>query len=455
MLPKLVAQKIEENKTAMLQTLQDLIAIPSIATEKPENGYPYGSNCANALDSMLQTAASFGLHTKNLAYHVGTADTDATAAPYLGILAHLDVVPVMAENWHTPPFTAVIQDDCVFGRGAIDDKGPAVAALYAVKAIMDARISLKKPVRLLFGCNEENGSTDLEYYHAHDTMPPLVFTPDGSYPLIGIEKGMMRLAFHASIPDPIHTLQAGTAPNAVPAQAICTLSAADVPENLPENCTVSMTGETAQLIWNGQAAHASTPETGNNAITGLLQLLAEQPKFAGCRALAACFPHSCTDGSGLGIACSDETSGALTCICSQMQIQNGELTGMIDVRYPLCTTKEAVFQTVQERLQVAGFACEIVIQNDPHAVPEESELVQTLLRVYEEETGEKGKCLAIGGGTYVHEIDGGVAFGAEFPEWDYHMHGDDEFVPIAHLMKDVRMMAAAILEICGIAETTE
>lgn len=118
-------------------------------------------------------------------------------------------------------------------------------------------------------------------------------------------------------------MQAGTAPNAVPAQAICTLSTSEVPENLPENCTASITGDMAQLIWNGQAAHASTPETGNNAITGLLQLLADQPGFSSCKALSALFPHGCTDGSGLGIACSDETSGALTCICSQMQIQNG------------------------------------------------------------------------------------------------------------------------------------
>lgn len=450
MLPKLVAQKIEENQTAMLQTLQDLIAIPSIATKAPENGYPYGSNCAKALDSMLQTAASFGLHTKNLAYHVGTADTDTTAAPYLGILAHLDVVPVMEENWHTPPFTAVIKDDCVFGRGTIDDKGPAVAALYAVKAILDAGISLKKPVRLLFGCNEENGSTDLEYYHAHDTMPPLVFTPDGSYPLISIEKGMLRIAFQAPITkDSILLFQAGTAPNSVPAQAICTLSAADVPENLPENCTVSMTGDTAQLIWNGQAAHASTPETGNNAITGMLKLLATLPNFPICKALSACFPHGCTDGSGLGIACEDPESGALTCICSKLEMQGDKWVGMIDIRYPVSTTKEIIFQQVQQRLQQAGCSCEIVIQNDPHVVPKESPFVQTLLRIYEEETGEKGECIAIGGGTYVHDIPDGVAFGAEFPEWDYHMHGDDEFVPIAHLMKDVRMMAAAILEICG------
>ncbi|MCI6686635.1 MAG: Sapep family Mn(2+)-dependent dipeptidase, partial [Ruminococcus sp.] len=236
MLPELVKQKIEENKSAMLDTLQTLIGIPSVATAAPKNGTPYGTNCAKALDFMLQTAESFGLHTTNFDYHVGVADTSTDTAPYLGILAHLDVVPVMEENWHTPPFTATIQNDCIYGRGAIDDKGPAVAALYAIKAIADAGIQLKKPVRLLLGCNEENGSTDLEYYNQKATMPPLVFTPDGSYPLISIEKGMMRVQFEApATKDSILLLKAGTAPNAVPAQAVCVLPAL-YHKLLPENC---------------------------------------------------------------------------------------------------------------------------------------------------------------------------------------------------------------------------
>lgn len=449
MLPEIVRQKIEENKPAMLKTLQELIAFPSVATAAPENGYPYGTACANALDYMLNAAKACGLHTGNLEYHVGTADTAAEQPPYLGILSHLDVVPVMEENWSTPPFEAVIKDDCIFGRGAIDDKGPAVAALYAVKAICDAGISLKKPVRLLFGCNEENGSSDLEYYFAHDTMPPLVFTPDGSYPLIHIEKGLLRILFQKQTADPIVSLQAGSAPNAVPAKADCTIALVHLPETLPEGCTAETTANTAAITWNGLAAHASTPETGNNAITAMLQTLAANPAFADCAALSKAFPHGCTDGSGFGVACADEDSGALTCVCTQMQVQDGVLTGTIDIRYPICTTKEAVVKQVQDGLHAAGFDSNAVIQTDPHAVSKDSPFVQTLLRVYEEETGEKGECIAIGGGTYVHDIEGGVAFGAEFPGWDYHMHGDDEFIPISHLMQDVRMMAAAILEICG------
>ena len=95
-----------------------------------------------------------------------------------------------------------------------------------MKAIRDAGVPLQKNVRFIMGCNEENGSSDLEYYQAHAAMPPHVFTPDGNYPLISIEKGMLRLQIQKQINDPICFMQAGTAPNAVPAVAEAQLTAA-------------------------------------------------------------------------------------------------------------------------------------------------------------------------------------------------------------------------------------
>ena len=109
----------------------------------------------------------------------------------------------MPSNWKSDPFTAEIRDGRIYGRGAIDDKGPAVAVLYALRAIRESGIPLRKNVRFLLGCNEENGSTDLEYYMARHAMPPQVFTPDGSYPIIHLEKGMLRLQFTKATADPI------------------------------------------------------------------------------------------------------------------------------------------------------------------------------------------------------------------------------------------------------------
>ena len=314
-----------------------------------------------------------------------------------------------------------------------------------MKAILDAGVPLQKNVRFIMGCNEENGSSDLEYYQAYAAMPPHVFTPDGNYPLISIEKGMLRLQIQKQINDPICFMQAGTAPNAVPAVAEAQLTAA--PQVPAEQAHLTVQGNTWQ--YTGLAAHASTPQTGDNAITGLCTALAQDARFSDCQALLQLFPHGVTDGSGLGIACTDETSGALTCICSMLKVEDGCMTGTVDIRFPLCTSKEALLQQLQERFAAYGFSCEALLASDPHCVPESDPFVQTLLTVYEAETGQPGQCLAIGGGTYVHDIPGGVAFGAEFPGWDYHMHGDDEFMPLAHLMQDVRMIAAAILALCA------
>lgn len=431
MLPESVKNRIHANQDAMLQTLSELIAIPSVATPQPQGSdFPYGKPCADALHYMLQELQQLGMTCKNYDCHMGAADWDPSLPPHLGILCHLDVVPAVASNWCSDPFTAVIRDNCVYGRGAIDDKGPAVAVLYALRAIREAGIPLGKNVRFLLGCNEENGSTDLEYYLQKDTMPPQVFTPDGSYPLIHLEKGMLRLSFSKATSDQIEQFEAGTAPNAVPADASAVLA------------------DGQKQTYSGTAAHASTPESGDNAITGLLAQLTQQSDFPDCTALSRLFPHGCTDGSGLGIACADEESGALTCVCSMLQFQHGQIHGCVDIRYPISVTKEAVLQKVQDAFATYGFQCKAQIQSNPHHTPKDTPLVQDLLAVYEEQTGQPGACIAIGGGTYVHDIPGGVAFGMEYPGWDYHMHGDDEFLPIDQLIQNTEMMAAAILRIC-------
>lgn len=433
MLPHEIQMRICANLPQMLDTLTALIAFPSIAAPKPESGYPYGKPCADALRFMLSELEQLGLTCHNYDNHMGAADWDPSLPPHLGILCHLDVVPAVPEQWQSDPFLAEIRSGRIYGRGAIDDKGPAVSVLYALRAIREAGFPLKRNVRFLLGCNEENGSSDLAYYLQKDKMPPQVFTPDGSYPLIHLEKGMLRLEFYKKTKDHIAQFDGGTVPNAVPASAQAVLS----------------DGRT--MSYQGTAAHASTPESGNNAVTGLLAKLAgtDPDAFADCTALTCLFPHGCADGTGLGIACADAESGALTCICSTLHVRNGEIRGCVDIRFPICTTKEQLLQRIRQKFQASGFSLEILLQSDPHHTPKDTPLVKQLLEVYEEQTGEPGACIAIGGGTYVHDIPGGVAFGMEYPGWDYQMHGDNEFIPLDQLRRNTEMMAAAIVKICG------
>ena len=157
MLPEAVKTYIHTHRQEAVDTLSKLIGFPSVATPQPQDDFPYGKPAAEALDFMLEQLSALGMTCTNYDYHMGAADWDDTLPPHLGILCHLDVVPAVQANWTSDPFTAEIRNDRIYGRGAIDDKGPAVAVLYALRAIKAAGIPLRKNVRFLLGCNEENG----------------------------------------------------------------------------------------------------------------------------------------------------------------------------------------------------------------------------------------------------------------------------------------------------------
>lgn len=427
-----IRKYLESHKEEMIADLRELVAIPSVQGDA-EEGLPFGKFPAQALEAMLNKCKAAGFTVENVEYYAGSADVNSLPTE-LAILSHLDVVPV-GEGWTSPPFTLTADGDKLVGRGAIDDKGPAVAALYAAKAVKGLGIPLKKGVRLIFGTNEENGSADLAYYRKKRKLPPMVFTPDGEYPVINGEKGMLRVYFSTSAPESVE-ISAGTVINAVPSS--CKFSFVKPQTDVPK------------LIFgtvDGISAHASTPEKGENAITKMLAM--SEIDIPQLRALSALFPHGETDGASCGLGFSDDISGKMTCVLSMLNTKNGRLHCGIDIRFPLDRKKDEISDIICGKLREAGFDIDSCEGVEPHLTDENSDFVQSLLRVYERVTGDKGRCIAIGGGTYVHEIEGGVAFGAEFPNEDGRMHSPDEFITVENLLKNAEIMAEAIVEICG------
>ncbi|MCR5109310.1 MAG: Sapep family Mn(2+)-dependent dipeptidase [Ruminococcus sp.] len=439
---------LNEHKQEMIGLLRELVAIPSVQGDA-EEGFPFGKEPARALEFMLKKCEGSGLIVENVNNYAGSADISFDD-PQLGILTHLDVVPV-GEGWDADPFTLTEDDGKLVGRGAIDDKGPAVAAFYAVKAVKELGIPLKKGVRLIFGTNEENGSADLAYYRKKRKLPPMIFTPDGEYPVINGEKGMLRVYFSTAWEHPWE-IKAGTVINAVPSS--CEIRSVFDPK---KGCGVSVNSdgstepiteitESSEII-KGVSAHASTPEKGNNAITKFLasgMMAVDEMK-----ALNLLFPHGETNGASCGLGFSDDISGRMTCVLTMLNTENGRLCGGIDIRFPLDRKKDEISNIICGKLREAGFEIDSCEGVEPHLTDENSPFVQSLLRVYERVTGDKGRCIAIGGGTYVHEIEGGVAFGAEFPNEDGRMHSPNEFITIENLLKNAEIMAEAIVEICG------
>ncbi len=427
-----IREYLEAHKQEMIDFLTELVAVPSVQG-KAEEGFPFGEMPARALDTMLKKCEEYGFHVENVENYAGSADVNDMPAQ-LAVLTHLDVVPV-GSGWTTDPFVLRYEPDTdkLIGRGAIDDKGPAVAALFAARAVKELGLPLKKGIRLIFGTNEENGSADLAYYRKNRELPPMVFTPDGEYPLINAEKGMLRVYFSSDFDDDeIAEIQAGTVINAV-----------------PQFCTVNMyndDGEKEEAVYEGVSAHASTPEKGENAITQFLQSYCGENLLL--ISLAELFPHGEFNGKSCGLGFSDEISGDMTCVLSMLNTENGRISGGIDIRFPLDRTKAEISEIICSALEEAGFAVDSCDGVEPHCTDENSEFVQALLRVYERVTGDKGRCIAIGGGTYVHEIEGGVAFGAEFPNEDGRMHCPDEFITVENLLKNAEIMAEAMAELC-------
>lgn len=419
-----IKKYLENKKEEMIEFLAELIAVRSVQAA-PEKNCPYGENSAKALEIMLNKCEEFGFKVESVDNYVGTVDFDENDA-VLGILSHLDVVPE-GIGWTSDPYILKRENGVLTGRGTIDDKGPAVASLYAMKALKELGIPLKKGVRLIFGTNEENGGDDIEYYCEKHALPPMVFTPDGEYPVINGEKGMLRIYISAELDEKM-SINAGEVINAV-----------------PMSCSVETDSSTT--LYEGKSAHASTPEKGENAITRFLSAYSGNSTVL--NNIKQLFQHNDFEGRAIF----GENSADFTCVLSLLKtVERNEKTfieGGIDVRFPFGNEKEDVQKVICDKLEAAGITIDSVIAMNPHYTDENSDFVQSLLRVYEQVTGKKGSCITIGGGTYVHDIEGGVAFGAEYEGGSGNMHGADEYITEESLLLNAEIMAEAIKAICG------
>lgn len=456
----------EKEKVNMLSDLEMLIKIPSVRGEATENA-PFGEQPKKALEKMLEIAKGHGFTVLNVDNYAGEISFGGGEAS-LAMLGHLDVVPE-GDGWTVPPYEMTVRDGKLIGRGTSDDKGPVIAALYAMKFIRDLNIDLASDVRLIVGTSEETGGNDIEYYASKRGMPPMTFTPDSSFPVTNVERGHFSKYFKSDIePDTsndgkVVSFNGGFVINAVPNKATAVLSGFPVKtvETIAENVKaetgicleITDNGNNIEILAVGTSAHASTPQLGNNPITALVSLIAALDSSSSTlkpfKILADFFPHGKTNGEGLDVAMSDDISGELTMTLDILNFDGVHMDGAFDSRVPLCANENNLAFKVRDKFAQAGFTLDSTFITPIHHVDENSDFVKQLLSAYEEVSGRKCYCEAIGGGTYVHDIDGGVAFGAVMPEVNTNMHGADEFMPIDDLITAAKIFAKAIINICG------
>lgn len=466
MYKKQLEEYFQVHRDEMIEDICTLIRIQS-DRQLPQDGMPYGEGPARALEASMEIGKRMGFAVTDYDHYVATFDLNDQERA-LDILAHLDVVPV-GDDWTvTKPFDPVIVDGKLYGRGAADDKGPAMAGLWAAKAVKDLGVPLRKNCRVILGTDEESGSSDIAHYYQVEKEAPATFSPDADFPLINVEKGSYSSDFSAaweedfSLPRVV-SVKGGFRRNVIPDKAEALLEGMDI-QAVEEACnaytvqsgvrfSAKEQEEKVLVCAKGVAAHASTPEAGANAVSAMVSFLAGLPMaqsqgFSKLCAVSRIFPHGDWAGEAAGIAMSDEISGPLTIAFSVFEYTPTGLLGMFDSRVSLCANNENMRDVLIRAFQKAGITLGNTKMRPGHHVPQDRPFIQTLLRCYEDYTGKKGECIAIGGGTYTHELQNGVAFGCADPAVDNHMHGADEFALIDQLVLSAKIFAQAIIALC-------
>lgn len=438
----------------MVEDLASLVRVRSVEDmSQAAEGAPYGPGAAKGLEVALDLATRLGFSSQNLEGYIGVADMPGESERQIGIICHSDVVPE-GDGWTCPPFDITRKDGYLIGRGTADDKGPMVVAMHAAKFLRDRGTAFPYTLRFLVGANEETGMRDLDYYLSRYEEPMVTFSPDEEFPLCFGEKGHVRGYFEsAPIEDGVvRLLEGGLVYNAVAGAAEAVLAADSSAFTSTDRVSVEAVEGGTRLVARGVQVHAAFPEGGVNAIYELAKVVLASGVCAGSERAWFEFLDTLlgvTDGSGVGLACSDDMYGALTCVGGMARLEGGKLGQTVDIRFPAATDEDAVVAALEAAARKAGITWHTSKVTPRFFQDPEGALVQTLVSAYRDVTGDMQEPYTVGGRTYASHFTHAVAFGAgmhgvQHPSWVGPMHGADEGASEENLRQAFKVYALAI-----------
>ena len=459
---------INNLKDEIIAETQKLIQIPSIYSKSDNPSHPFGENANKALEYILDLGKKLGFKTKNIDGYCGYIEF-GEGDKLVGIIGHLDVVPE-GDNWTFPPFSGKISDNKIFGRGSIDDKGPVISSLYAMKTVMD-NCKIDKRVRLILGLNEENDWDCIKYYKEHEEWPTIGFSPDADFPCIHAEKGIISPYLNMDYSQfekediVLENIDCNNnAINVVPKICSCVLNNKNISSSEIINKLKKFIDEQnyeidiykidehrIKLTSHGIQAHAAHPDLGINSISRLVITLDKVFKTYNINIPIFEFFNKYIntqyDGQDLGISCEDE-SGKLTLNVGKFELNNHVLKIGMNLRVPIKTKLTDIEKIIQKQLSAYGnIKLFITVKKEPLYVPKDSYLVKTLCNIFNEATNSRLEPIAIGGATYARAFENCISFGANLPSQEDMCHKTDEFISIDNLILATKIYARAIYEL--------
>lgn len=456
---------IDNLKDEIIKKTQELIQIPSVNTVSSNPLHPFGEDINDALEYMLDLGNKLGFKTKNIDGYCGYIEF-GEGDDLIGIIGHLDVVPE-GENWTFPPFSGTIFNHKIYGRGAIDDKGPVIASLYAMKAVSD-NLKVNKRVRLILGLNEEKNWKCINYYKEHEEMPNIGFSPDADFPCIYAEKSIITsyLEMDYSKKDRnlfIKHIECNNAINVVPKICSCIIQInsdniymsdfikdiKSILNNYDYEIDIYMLNdEEVKLTSHGVQAHSAHPDLGINAISRLLIILNQIFNKYNCSIELFNFfdkyINTQYNGENLEINVEDET-GNLTLNVGKLDLQNDIISIGLNIRIPIETSIDEIESKISKKIKKYSNISFFTTNHNPSLyIPKDNPLVQTLCQIYNEETNTNFEPIAIGGATFARAFNNCISFGANLVGQKDMCHQTDEFISIDNLIIACKIYARAI-----------
>lgn len=436
----------EDEQKAAVKTLERLISVPSY-NQPAEEGAPFGRGIRNALDEMMKICDELGFKTyEDPDGYYGYAEV-GSGDKIFGVICHLDTVPAGdLGKWKHNPFKGTVINDAVYGRGSQDDKGPGIAALYAVKALMDQGYHFNQRIRFIYGTDEEILWRGIAEYNKKEAPIDSGISPDAEFPLIYAEKGLQQSYLVGPGTDQLK-LNLKNAFNAVPDSAVYDGPKQDEVKVALDKHGFEYTSDDNSITVIGKSVHAMMAPKGTNAVLRLAIALDDVFDFKPLDFIGKLFKEGATGSNVLGDV--RDESGQLTFNISSLEINENETRMQIDLRIPVTVDRDNLLAKLSK--QVAAYDLKYVHFDylAPLYVPKDSKLVRTLMKVYKEQTGDVDAEPQISGGaTFARTMNNCVAFGGMLPTTPDYMHQANEQWPLSDMYKAMEIYAQAIKKLC-------
>lgn len=444
------------NRAQMIADIITLVNIKSVKSEK-EGKYTFGEGVGKALEKVLSMAENAGFETVNDNYYYGLVRLIGKETDKLGMFVHLDVVPE-GNGWEYEPYQATVKEGYIIGRGTGDNKGPAIAALYAMRYLKERNRILNKTIELYLGCAEEKGMEDIAYYVEHNTPPQFSFTPDVTFPVSYAEKGILEFKAETIIEKDacLVSLNGGLVSNMVASEALAILEnpTNETKEFLKSCKDISVIEQKNEIHVKalGVGKHAGFPEGSKNAIAILSNALANVKQLGVKTRKALDFiAQTLVDYYGVSICIpyEDKVTGKLTHTCGIIRKDDEKLEVDFNIRYPMETPRAEMKKRIEKQFENAEFCITQLHDNPPVCVPPDGKIVQTLTDICNENLETDLKPYSMGGGTYARKLPNAVGYGAgrsDIPVKWGNGHEPDECIKIENLENAVKIYIKALIE---------